>query len=444
MAQSEGKLEYHIPAQFTKDRPAVNVTHVKHDMPISQHPLASQIPRPTGTIQTLLDVRKFRPLFVSEHSPTELKHWIYTEHAQLHLHIVSFADATLVTLTWLHTLLDGMGRNMLLRCWTAMLEGREQDIPEFYGYDFDPLARLGALTDSKLKEDADVEEEEYILKEKTVSGWKMFRFVLGYMWELLVYRKEQIGVVVLPSSMFKRIRAEALYDLSSMHPATIVMDTSDPSNPKPFLSDGDILCAWWTRLIISSQPWLASAKPTKTIQIMNVFGMRNLLTDTQPQLLPKGVAYISNCVTAICSFFSLSEFLSLPLGRVAARIRADLVQQSTRPQVEANMRLTKAGYAKSGHAPLYGDADMVFSAFSNWTKGKMFETDFRAAVIKEADVEHSVGRPSYIQADGTAKGFSVRNSGPCIGKDWKGDWWVGASLRPEAWRNLARAVEGMK
>lgn len=411
-------------------------------MPYLEHPLGSLLVRPDGSFHISPgDLRPLRPLLLPENSPTELKDWLYTDRAQLCVHVVSFTDATIVTLTWLHTFFDAMSQTKVLSAWTAMLEGREEDVPEFFGEDFDPLATLGKPANPDSKEGEDVYEEEFVLKDNVLSGWKAIWFGINFMWDLFFHTKEETRRVIVPSASFKRIRAEALADLSSVHPATIVMDTSDRSNPKPFLSDGDVLCAWWTRLLISTQPWLPSAKPTKTVRIMNIFDMREVLANTNKKLLKKGTAFIGNCVTHMDSLFSLEEFLSLPLGVVAARIRSDLEAQKTRPQIDAKMRMNVESIEKTGYQALIGDADMVFTAFSNWSKGKLFETDFKGAVVKEGEGRHVVGRPTYCQLDGTAKGFSVRGSGACLGKDAEGNWWIGGVMRPEAWKNMEKAIE---
>ncbi|KAF2705747.1 hypothetical protein K504DRAFT_459840 [Pleomassaria siparia CBS 279.74] len=438
-----GKLEYHMPAKYTKERPAIDLSHVSHDMPMAEHAQGCKLPRSSGSIQMSKNASLYRTLLVSDDSPTQLDDWLYSDRPQLHLHVVSFTDATLVTVTWLHVLFDIMGAGILLSAWTAMLEGREDDVPEFHGFDSDPLATLGAPIDETQLGDAS-QVEEYVYENRVVSGWKMLRWVLGFMWELLVYRQEETRCVVLPAALFKKLKSEALEELSSIDPMAMVTDKSN----RPFLSDGDVLCAFLTRLIVSSQPWLPSARPTKTIQVMNIFGMRPLLTETSPKLLPKGVAYVANCSTSISSFFPLHEFLSLPLGHVAARIRSDLVVQSTRPQIDANMRLSRATMAKTGgHPPLYGDADMLLASFTNWTKSKLFETDFKGAVIVtsgKAEGGHVVGKPTAIFGDATTKGFSVRNSGNCVGRDQDGNWWLGACLRAETWRNLERALDGIR
>lgn len=54
--------------------------------------------------------------------------WIYSDRTQLHIHVVRFQDATLVTQTCLHTLMDTVGRSALLKSWCAVLGGREGDV----------------------------------------------------------------------------------------------------------------------------------------------------------------------------------------------------------------------------------------------------------------------------------------------------------------------------
>ncbi|KAF2174777.1 hypothetical protein K469DRAFT_743569 [Zopfia rhizophila CBS 207.26] len=395
------KLEYHVPEKFTKERPSVSFTHITHEISISSHPLASQIPRATNKLTSSPPLGQFRPILLPPNSATKLEDWIYSDRPQFQLHIVSFEDATLVTLSWLHKLLDAMGRSVLLKAWTAVLEGREHDVPELYGYDFDPLASLGAPP-SKIESEEEVEES--VIADRQLKGWSMFKFVISYVWELLIHRREEQRMICIPAAYFKRLKEQCLQDLKGMHPATITMDTSDPSNPKPFLSDGD------------------------TISILNVFGMRNLLSSTSPVLLPKGKAYIANA----------------PLGLIASEIRRSLVEQGTRSQVNAICRLQKRSLAKTGIVPVFGTSDMTFGAFSNWSKGKMFETDFSAAVVKEGEVKHIAGRPTYIQADGNAIGFSVRNSAPALGRDNEGNYWVEGMLRCETWENIERAIEGME
>lgn len=415
-------------------------------MCLMDHPIASQVPRPGESLVVGPNAAIFEPLVRPPDNPKYLEDWIYSDRPQLQVHIVSFHDATFVTLTWMHTLFDAMGRNALLKAWQAMLEGRENDIPEIYGYDFDPLTRLGQPDWRKSKEElerAAREDEESVLRPKQIIGWRFWAFVFNYVWEMVFYRKEEGRFVCIPPAMMKRLRQSAIDDLVANPAEAAVMDTSDPKNPKPFLSEGDVLSAWWSRTIMACQPWAKSANPNKTIAVQNAFGMRNLLSSTEPKLLPKTMVYMSNCIITISSFFTLHELLSLPLGVVASRIRKDIAAQTTRKQVDATSKLIRQSPRVNGHPALFGSPDMSLSTFSNWTKGKMFETDFSAAVITEGERKHKKGVPSFIQAGAVAKNVSIRNSGPIVGKDAWGNYWLGCTLRKGVWEKVVEALEGM-
>lgn len=65
-------------------------------------------------------------------SPRKFEDWIYTDRPQLDLHVLTFRDATLVKLVWLHTLMDALARASLLKAWTAVLRGREDEVPPFH------------------------------------------------------------------------------------------------------------------------------------------------------------------------------------------------------------------------------------------------------------------------------------------------------------------------
>jgi hypothetical protein len=418
-----GKLEYHVPAQYTQDRPPINYSHVTETMPISKHPIGAHIPRTNGKLQAFAFSDHFRIHTGAKNITTVLEDWIYTDKAQLSLHIVNFDDTTLVTITWLHTLLDAMGRSALLRAWQAVLEGRDDDVPEFIGYDTDPFASLGSNV-----------TEDYVLKDQLLGRFPMARFIFNFIWELYAYPAEEGRLLCMPASFFAKIKAQAFADLESLEKSKLTLNAA---TGKPFLSDGDIITAWFTRLIARTNPSTAASAPTRQILVMNVFGMRDLLRTSEPQLLPKDGAYIHNCATAINSLFSIGDFLSLPLGHIAARIRADLVRQGTRPQVEANQQLSAA----NGGMALYGTGDMAMATLTNWTKAKLYDTDFSAAIVKGGSGK-TKGKPRFISAYATtSKGLSVRGSGNCIGQDADGNFWLGTGMREGIVEEFVRVVE---
>jgi hypothetical protein len=427
MPQDEGKLEYHIPAQYTQDRPPINYTHITESMPISQHPRGAQLPRPNGKLQAFEGFRAFSETFSNT---TVLEDWIYSDKAQLGLHIENFEDATLVTITWMHTLLDAMGRHALLRAWQAVLEGREGDVPDFVGYDSNPLASLG---------DEKTSGEDYVWKDRMLGRLGMARFIFNFVWESYWYPVEEGRILCMPASYFAKIKAEAFADLDSLDPAHLTYDTRNANDKsKPFLSDGDIITAWFMRLIARTHPDI-SASPTRTISLMNVFGMRDLLRTTSPPLLPKEGAYINNCASAIVSLFTAGDFLARPLGHIAAQIRKDLATQGTRAQIEAIQALSRA----NGGMALYGSGDMALCTMTNWGKAKLFETDFGAAVVGGKS-QGASAKPRLILANATtSKGLMVRGSGNCVGTDPDGNIWMGTMVRKELMKGFTEAVEAM-
>ena len=379
-----------------------------------------------------------------ENKTTHLEDWIYSDKAQLGLHIVSFDDATFVTISWLHTLLDAMGRSALLRAWQAVLDGREDDVPEFLGHDSDPLADLGKPKAENTKDGTLAPpEEDFVLKDKLVNRLGMMRFIFNYVWEFFWYPVEDGKMLFMPSSYFAKIKSEAFADLTSLDPSQLTYNTlkTTDATPKPFLSDGDILTAWNLRLLARTSPGIANSSPARTLAVMNIFGMRDVLRSTSPPLIPQTGALINNCVSAVWSHFAVQDFLTLPLGHVAARIRKDLVTQGTRAQVEASQRLGR----ENGGTALFGSGDMALCAMTNWTKAKLFEVDFSAAIAKDATVqkeERKRGRPSYIHLwANKAKDFTLRGSGNCIGKGLDGNWWLSGLMRKEAMPGYVKAVE---
>ncbi|KAF2851249.1 hypothetical protein T440DRAFT_395284 [Plenodomus tracheiphilus IPT5] len=442
----KGKLEYHIPAHYTKERPPINFSKIGHNLPLADHRLSKVLPRPNGTLQSF----DTAPL-LSEHldlkdHPRYLADWLYTDKPQLGLHIVTFTDATFITMTWNHTLFDAMGQRALFDAWIAMLEGRENDIPEFVGYDSDPLDALGApvsSSPSNAKDDAAPVIEEFVLKDRFLTGLSKLYLIFNYMWEAIFHPSESPHMVCMPGTYLEHLRREAYADLATAPDEllTYTNNNSAPSNtpPKPFISDGDILLSWTFRLLTASNPTLLS--PPRPLLVLNVMDVRSLLsttTDGYASLIPKSKAYVYNCVTASFSFFPRAiDMLTQPLGHVAARIRKDLATQRRRAQVEAVQRL-----ARDTPFPMFGSGNMGLSAFSNWEKAKFFGLDFgaAAAVVGENAATHNTktnnmrktARPIYIQPFCTTpRGFIIRGAANCIGVDGKGNVWISCMIRSE-------------
>ncbi|RYP60097.1 hypothetical protein DL769_008281 [Monosporascus sp. CRB-8-3] len=412
-----GKLEYHIPEQFDEKRPAVAYSHVKYDVAIGEHPLASRLPRPSAKPSALGDPNEFLSLMRREDGPTEITDYYARDEPQLSLHVVSFEDATLVSLTWPHTLLDAMGHHELLTAWTAVLEGRDGDVKPLHGVDHDPLATYGSEP-----------REPYVLADKRMSKAQRVLFLFRYVYELLRYRGEE-RMICVPAAYVENLRARAVSDL--------VVARGDAAE-KPFVSEGDVLSAWAVRALTR-----AVLPPTsnKTIMILNAFGLRWALADDR---LPRDKAYVSNAVAAVYTYLSAKDLLTKPLGYVAGAVRQAIVEQGTPAQLETRRFLDREAIEKSGWPALYGDGWINMLIVSNWSKGRFFETDFSAAVVREggsAARTSKVGRPSYIQNCKYMKNFNSRGTIPVVGKDGAGNYWLQSTARKGFWDKIQKAMD---
>ncbi|RYP29907.1 hypothetical protein DL767_006506 [Monosporascus sp. MG133] len=396
----EGKLERHIPEQFDEKRPAVVYSPVKYDVAISDHPLASRLPLPSVKPSALCSPDEFRSLMRRGDAPTEIADYYARDEPQLSLHVVSFEDATLVSLTWPQTLLDAMGLHELLTAWTAVLEGRDGDVKPSHGVDHDPLATYGSEP-----------REPYVLADQRLSKPQTVLFLFRSVYELLRYRGEE-RMICVPAAYVEKLRARTVSDLVAAR---------DDATEKRFVSDGDVLSAWVARALTRT---VLPPTSDKIIMILNVFGLRGVLADDH---LPRDKAYVSNAFAGIYTYLSAKDLLTKPLGYVAEAVRQAIVKHGTPAQLETRRFFDRDAIEKSGWPALYGDGWMNMLILSNWSKARFFETDFSAAVVHGGGGTartSKVGRPSYIQNCKHMKNFNNWGTVPVVGKDGAGNYWL--------------------
>lgn len=224
-------------------------------MPIKQHPLAGQLPEPSPRPAVVGDPVQFTPLAVPPGSPSSLDDYLYQDRGLLGLHVVTFTDATLVVLYFSHTTLDLMSWGAILTGWTAELDGRLDDIPVPLGGDpgddnFDLMSELGTKP-----------TEPHVLAAHHMPMSGLVGFGLRNSLDLAV-RPKECRIVCIPGSFVDRLRAQALEELRDE------AARNGATGPAPFLSHGDVLSAWWTRLTVS-QLLSPESERTITIQVSN-------------------------------------------------------------------------------------------------------------------------------------------------------------------------------
>ena len=258
-------------------------------------------------------------------------------------------------------------------------------------------------------------------------------------------------MIYMPAAHLTRLRTRALHDLDSLDPSQIIFNTTS-NPPEPFVSDGDILCAWLTQHLVTSSLARIGSRP---LTLINVLGLRDVLSKASGPysvLIPKDKAYIGNATMGINSRFSLQEFLSMPLGHVAARIRKDLVEQGGREAVERSHRAARIEREMGAQREKQGVQPAVFVC-SNWAKAGLFEVDFGGAVVSDVHDGGEMidtanrGKPEYIHVYGTdargaGAGSGVGGVSCVVGRDRKGGYWLAGILAEELAGDFEEAVLG--
>lgn len=354
-----------------------------------------------------------RPYLRGPRTPERLDDWLYSDAPQLAVHVVVLKDATFVTITFIHLLMDAMGFTALFKGWTAVLRGREDEIPPITDASEDPLATLHQMTPSS----------KYVLADRVLKGWAFIVFVFQYIFELVWWRKDEGRIIYVPATYLKDLRDTALDELNTS-PSQVAKSS--------FISESDVLLAWWARLLIKA----LNPSPNKPITILNVFDIRGVLAEMG--LLPSAdTALIANATWPTLTLVTAGEIVSKPTSFLASRIRHAIDTHRTVEQVQAIAATQRESGEKAGQPAIFGDLGTFLLPCSNWHKGKLFRMDFSPAIIAQnlsrSERASPPGRPFLIFVTGKFVGFSPRYSLAVMGKDAADNWWMVNVLRTSLW-----------
>lgn len=414
-------MEIHVPQFFTTERPAVSYIHQSITTNIEDHSLGKTLPKATKNPSIQPGPLAFRAFAAPENSPETLEDFIYTDVPQLSLFITSFNNATLVTLSWPHTLMDAMGQQALLHSWSLVLAGRESEVPPMLGAREDAIC---AAIDAPVEK-----EEEYILGPKRLKGWAMALFGLRFTGDLLLNRVVETRTIFLPKMVVAELHRQAQDDLAAQ----------DAGEEKPFIGEGDVITAWTLRAVASSLP---QPRPIAALHASNARFRVSSLVEAS------GV-YVQNMAVAAFTFIS-HEVAIGPLGPIALENQRHLMEQSTEPQVLAYLRELRKE-ENDGVDPatmLYCESNALLMPFANWTRADFFKTaDFSHAIVRAGDTGQSRSNPPgtmiFHHAQSMRQNPSFRNMIVVLGKDHDDNYWLTGSLLPSAWVKIEEELNRM-
>jgi hypothetical protein len=392
-------------------------THQSLAVDIEDHPLAKTLPKATEGPSIQSGPQAFRRFAAQENAPETLDDFVYTDAPQLSLHITSFANATLVALSWPHTLMDVMGQQALLHSWSLVLAGRDSEVPPVLGAREDVIC---AAVDAAVEG-----EEEYSLVGKRLKGWAMAMFGLRFAADLLWNRVVETRTIFLPKKTVAALQRQAQSELT----------VQDGGAEKPFISEGDVLTAWTLRAVVSSLP---QPRPVVALHALNARFRLSSLAQAS------GV-YIQNMAVAAFTFAS-PELATGPLGPIALANRRHLAEQATEPQVLAYLRELRREQADPA-SMLYCESDTLLMPFTNWTRADFFKTaDFSGALVRAGETGQRSNPPGTIvfhHAQSMRENSMARNVIVVLGKDHDGNYWLTGTLLPPAWAKIREDLERM-
>ncbi|KAJ3549630.1 hypothetical protein NM208_g405 [Fusarium decemcellulare] len=421
------KLEIHVPEPFTSQRPALNYHHDSFDVSIDEHPLASTLPRATPDQPSVqVGPSAFRVLGVPPGTPVCLEDYTKSDKPQLTLHIVSFTDATLVSLCWPHIAVDAMSLRDISAAWSLALAGRESEIPPMLSADEDAMTRAGS--DPAF-------QEPHVLQKQWIMGVWAFFWAFRFILDLVLWRKMETRTLYLPRKTVQELKSQALSSLSTHSSST------------PFISDGDTVTAW---LSVMATAAIFPQGSTRTISIGNAFDLRTRASSIFPTKPNEGV-YIQNATFAYWTIFPAGHMAinrDKALGPVALAMRKALEEQTTEASIHTLAHLSRESLEFCGVTPLFGDTSSFMISMTNWTKARLFETpDFGPAIIvsskqssqgssanREQSRSVTKGYPVYYHVQGVSPNNMLERNGAFIVGTPQGDYWINSCFPPEVWK----------
>ncbi|KAF4456164.1 hypothetical protein F53441_1648 [Fusarium austroafricanum] len=417
--QPDGGLEVHVPSKFSNDRPSVYFTQEKHGIPISEHPMASKLPQPTGKIATFQGPKEFCALGLSPDTPRNMDDFVHSDMPQFSLHVQTFTDGTLVSITHSHVSTDLMGLSSIFEAWSLILAGKPEAVapmPGYQEYVFDDVLRSAP-------------KQSHVLADRILDGWRFKFWGLRSLYESWRCSEIQSRTLCIPKYALEKMMQEARSHISN----------HDDSNSAPFISEGDVFTAISCRILARYQGQGSNRELTTIMAVDPRSRIKSVFSPDK--------AYIQNSPTNIFFFCRADDILDLPLGKLALRVREAIQTQTTEEQLKAATALSIESMKASRMPVIFGDMNMAAQFMSNWTKGNLVEKlDFSPAIEREAASETRKGRrghPVYYQAsDPSHNSVSVISSVfVVVGKDYEGNTWFSNSLPQEMWTDLMEYLD---
>lgn len=331
----------------------------------------------------------------------------------------------------------------MLRAWRLLLKGKDggeydDEVPEPLPSDEESYS---------LRDYGMAPKQRHVLQDVHLKMSGMLGWAVRNIWGIVFGRKE-CAVLCVPGPFWRALREKAIAELNDDSRAE---NEGDEEKRETWVSEGDVLLAWFTRLALSHYP----PGTRKAVNIQQAVNLRDRL----PSLFPDnpGRPFLGNAMTFMTQLIPVSDVLSSSsVGRVAGKIRRALRTQTTPEQCEALAALVRQDRTNKA-PPFFGESGMYRLMYTNWTKAGLFETDLGAAVkggggkgeeeeegVKKDDEgtsrkeKRKVALPRYVQSN--QEPYHFPDGIIVVGKDAHENYWISAYLPRGLWGLMEKAI----
>ncbi|KAM0254612.1 hypothetical protein ACHAQJ_006579 [Trichoderma viride] len=415
----DGTAEIHIPCPFTEERPPLYFTKEKFNMRMSEHPDASKLPSVSNKPTTFPSPRNYQSLAMRPGAPSCIDDYYYSDLPQFALHVVSFTDGTLVSISFNHVTSDLAGLMAIMNAWQLVLAGKPEAVPPFKGFYDDSMAGLYKAQTA----------EKFVLADKQLSGWRLAAFGLRLIFDSWWNSPVESKLLCVPKQTMDALVQEARDQLPQS------VDANSAANSSPFISENDIVVALAAKALARS---LSANRPITVLQAVDP-------RSRVKSVFEQDAAYVCNAPAAAFVFYNGQEAIDESIGELALEGRKALLSQLTEEQMKAVAVLAGKSMMSTGNPPMFGESNTAFLVFSNWSKAAFLDkVDFSPAIVKSAETgrpQGKPGRPVYYHSQSIEKGQFAPNVVVIMGRDLEGNFWMNADFPTHIWPALLEHLE---
>lgn len=354
-------------------------------------------------------------------TPRTLREHIDHGLPQLGLHISTFKDATLIELTWPHTVMDGTGQRELLAAWSLALAGREHEIKPLAGAREDVAwAIAGQHTYEQLGPD--------MMRTRELTGLRKLLFFCRLLWRLLFAARADWRIFYLPKNIIRTWRQDVSH-----------LPTDPKTDERSFVSDGDLICAWLVSLAAVGRG------PRTRYAVAGSVNCRARIPALRDA--PPGV-YMQNLLGLYFASIAPEDVAgpSSSLARIALAHRAEVAAQTSESQVLHHLKRRRAAAEAQCDpgVPFYCRADEVLVLCNNLAGLRIgAAADFRPAVVTPGKGgTAALGRVVSHHYLSTDDGNRPTPYFICLDQD-EGGYWIRGNASAQTWDKIVHEISAM-